>query len=128
MKYISFILSQPHVMKKIRTEFSVNPEFDPSKVLKASSAAEGLCKWVQAMEIYDRVAKVVAPKKAKLGEAEESLNKTVKILESKRSELREVEERVEKLKSQFAEMTEKKKQLEKQVRFFVCCCYMDWRL
>ena len=45
-------------MKKIRAEYSTNPEFDPNKVRTASSAAEGLCKWVQAMEIYDRVAKV----------------------------------------------------------------------
>ena len=45
-------------MKKIRTEYMSNPEFDPVKVRAASSAAEGLCKWVQAMEIYDRVAKV----------------------------------------------------------------------
>lgn len=35
-----------------------NPDFDPSIVAKASSAAEGLCKWIQAMEMYDRVAKV----------------------------------------------------------------------
>ena len=45
-------------MKKIRAEFVPNPEFDPVKVRTASSAAEGLCRWVQAMEIYDRVAKV----------------------------------------------------------------------
>ena len=45
-------------MAKIRKEYSSNAEFDPAKVVKASSAAEGLCKWVQAMEIYDRVAKV----------------------------------------------------------------------
>ena len=45
-------------MKKIRSEFTPNPEFDPVKVRTASSAAEGLCRWVQAMEIYDRVAKV----------------------------------------------------------------------
>ena len=49
---------QVHTMKKIRTEYMSNPEFDPVKVRAASSAAEGLCKWVQAMEIYDRVAKV----------------------------------------------------------------------
>jgi len=36
-----------------------NPDFDPSIVVKASSAAEGLCKWIQAMEVYDRVAKVL---------------------------------------------------------------------
>ncbi len=34
-----------------------NPEFVPDKVKAASSAAEGLCKWVRAMEAYDRVAK-----------------------------------------------------------------------
>ena len=47
-------------MAKIRKEYIPNPDFDPQKVRTASSAAEGLCKWVQAMEIYDRVAKVHA--------------------------------------------------------------------
>ena len=45
-------------MNKIRKEYIPNPDFDPQKVRTASSAAEGLCKWVLAMEIYDRVAKV----------------------------------------------------------------------
>lgn len=47
-------------MSKIRKEYIPNPDFDPQKVRTASSAAEGLCKWVQAMEIYDRVAKVTS--------------------------------------------------------------------
>ena len=51
----------PHIMKKIRTEYIDNPEFDPDKVRTASSAAEGLCKWIRAMEVYDRVAKVRWP-------------------------------------------------------------------
>ena len=70
-------------MKKIRGEYISNPEFDPAKVSKASSAAEGLCKWVMAMEVYDRVAKVVAPKKEKLKEAEEQLAQTMGILNGK---------------------------------------------
>lgn len=45
-------------MDRIRSEFLKNDNFDPAKVRTASSAAEGLCKWVIAMEIYDRVAKV----------------------------------------------------------------------
>lgn len=45
-------------MQKIRSEYMTNPDFDPSIVAKASSAAEGLCKWIKAMEVYDRVAKV----------------------------------------------------------------------
>ena len=56
----------------------------------ASSAAEGLCRWVKAMEVYDRVAKVVAPKKVKLKEAQKELQETMEILNTKRAELKEV--------------------------------------
>ncbi|KAK7101384.1 hypothetical protein V1264_019771 [Littorina saxatilis] len=104
-----------HVMAKIRKEFITNPEFDPAKVANASSAAEGLCKWILAMEIYDRVAKVVAPKKIKLGEAESELNATMAKLNEKRAELAAVEKRLADLKSTFQEMTDKKAKLEAQV-------------
>ena len=53
----------PATMKIIRTKFVDNPEFNPEIISSASSAAEGLCRWVLAMEIYDRIAKVVGPKK-----------------------------------------------------------------
>ena len=35
-----------------------NPDFTPEVIVKVSNACEGLCKWVRAMEVYDRVAKV----------------------------------------------------------------------
>lgn len=56
--FLFYFYCQVHIMSKIRKEYIPNPDFDPQKVRTASSAAEGLCKWVQAMEIYDRVAKV----------------------------------------------------------------------
>ncbi|XP_052285538.1 dynein axonemal heavy chain 12-like isoform X2 [Dreissena polymorpha] len=105
----------PAIMQKIRKEFIGNPEFDPAKVANASSAAEGLCKWIMAMEIYDRVAKVVAPKKARLAEAEAELNATMKTLNAKRAELAAVEKKLADLKATFKEMTDKKAQLEFQV-------------
>ncbi len=108
--------SQVPVMTKIRKEYITNADFDPAKVANASSAAEGLCKWVLAMELYDRVAKVVAPKKIALAEAEAELEATMAQLNEKRSELRRVEERLANLKQQFQEMTEKKEKLEFQVR------------
>lgn len=60
------------IVDKIRP-YVHNPEFEPSKILQASKAAYGLCCWVRAMEAYDRVAKIVGPKKQKLGEAEKEL-------------------------------------------------------
>lgn len=77
-------------MSKIRKEFIPNPDFDPNKVKNASSAAEGLCRWVIAMEIYDRVAKVVAPKKIKLKEVEAEVKELMELLNAKRAELKEV--------------------------------------
>ncbi|XP_015263237.1 PREDICTED: dynein heavy chain 12, axonemal, partial [Gekko japonicus] len=103
------------VMQKIRSEYLTNPEFDPPKVAKASSAAEGLCKWIMAMEVYDRVAKVVAPKKARLAEAQQSLAQTMALLNQKRAELQAVEDRLEALQQTFEEKTEEKARLEFQV-------------
>ncbi|XP_052045898.1 dynein axonemal heavy chain 12 [Apodemus sylvaticus] len=103
------------VMQKIRSEYLTNPEFDPPKVAKASSAAEGLCKWIMAMEVYDRVAKVVAPKKARLAEAQRSLAETMELLNQKRAELAQVEHHLENLQKTFQEKTEEKAALEDQV-------------
>ncbi|KAF4024010.1 hypothetical protein G4228_015792 [Cervus hanglu yarkandensis] len=103
------------IMQKIRGEYLTNPEFDPPKVAKASSAAEGLCKWIMAMEVYDRVAKVVAPKKARLTEAQKSLAETMELLNQKRAELAEVEHHLENLERVFLEKTEEKARLEDQV-------------
>jgi dynein heavy chain len=105
----------PAAMKLIRTKYMENPEFDPEKVKNASSAAEGLCKWIRAMECYDRVAKVVAPKKESLAIAEKELAETMAKLQEKRATLNAVEERMAKLESKFKEMVAKKELLEKQV-------------
>ena len=67
-----------------------NPEFDPSLVKNASKACEGICKWVRALDIYDRVIKIVAPKKIKLAEAEAELDVQMTNLNQKRAELKTV--------------------------------------
>lgn len=60
----------PRMIETIRRVYTSNPDFTPAVAAKASSAAEGLCKWVCAMERYEEVAKVVAPKQAALKEAQ----------------------------------------------------------
>jgi len=42
------------IMKVIREKYIPNPEFVPEKIKNASTAAEGLCKWVRAMDSYDK--------------------------------------------------------------------------
>lgn len=43
-------------VKKIRQKYINNPDFDPDKIKNVSSACEGLCKWVIAIEVYDGVS------------------------------------------------------------------------
>lgn len=102
----------PDIMKKIRKEYIPNPVFDPRVVAKASSAAEGLCKWIIAIDLYDAVAKVVAPKKAKLNAAKELLKETKKFLAEKRALAAELEAKVSKLNEELAFANSEKRRLE----------------
>ena len=92
-----------------------NPEFKPEVVKNASMACEGLVKWVCAMDVYDRVAKVVAPKKLKLASAEQELSVQMEKLNVKRSQLQTVEDKLQTLNDEFEAMQQKKKDLEDNI-------------
>ena len=62
------------VIQKIQERVLSNENFDPEKVKQASAACEGLCKWISAIVEYDKVIKVVAPKRAALEEAQANYN------------------------------------------------------
>lgn len=105
----------PACMKKIREKFINNEDFQPSVIKNVSSACEGLCKWVRALEVYDRVAKVVAPKRERLKEAEAKLAVQMEQLNIKRAELKAVEDRLQALNDDFNAMNNKKEELEKNI-------------
>jgi len=100
-----------------------NPEFDPVKVKQASKAAYGLCSWVRAMESYDRVAKVVAPKKAALAEAEVDLEKVMSALRVKQAELKAVEDKLAMLDADLKQKQSNKAKLEADVE--MCTVKLD---
>lgn len=110
-------------MQHIRKDFMTNPEFDPAKVARASSAAEGLCKWIMAMEQYDRVAKIVAPKRLKLAEAEEELAGNMAALKKTQMALQEVEDKLENLQNQLQATQDEKQRLEDEV--MLCATKLD---
>ncbi|KAM4725109.1 LOW QUALITY PROTEIN: dynein axonemal heavy chain 3-like [Anableps anableps] len=99
-------------IKKIR-KFIDHP--DPSVIKNVSSACEGLCKWVRAMEVYERVIRVVAPKKERLKLAENELAVQMDMLAVKRAELKKVEDRLQSLNDDLAAMIDKKKDLEDNI-------------
>ncbi|GFR52768.1 hypothetical protein Agub_g15379 [Astrephomene gubernaculifera] len=102
----------PRIIERIRREFTSNPEFTPNNAAKASSAAEGLCKWVCAMDQYDRVAKVVAPKREALAVAEAEYGKVMDALKAKQADLAEVMGRLATLERQLERSMAEKSRLE----------------
>ena len=97
------------VMKEIRQKFTTdNEDFVPDKIKSASTAAEGMCKWVLAIESYDRVAKVVAPKKEKLKGAEAELEEAMKGLRVKQAQLKDVQDKLASLQKTLEENKQKK--------------------
>nr|XP_024216642.1 dynein heavy chain 7, axonemal-like [Halyomorpha halys] len=105
----------PNIMKAVRTQYLNHKDFKPKVVAKASSAAEGLCKWVIALDKYDVVVKEVAPKKEKLKIAEKEYSETMAILEEKRNLLKGLEDKLAELKENLREANERKIRLQNEV-------------
>ncbi len=84
-------------------------------IVQVSAACVGLCQWVLALEVYERVAKVVAPKKEKLKIAEAELAVQMRKLEGKRAELKEVVDKLQALKDELDAMVRKKDELESNI-------------
>ncbi|TMS06223.1 Dynein heavy chain 7, axonemal, partial [Larimichthys crocea] len=105
----------PNRIAIIRNKYITNPDFVPEKIRTASTAAEGMCKWVCAMDKYDKVAKVVAPKKEKLAQAEGELMVAMQSLQKKQAALKEVQDKLAKLQETLDANKTKKADLENQV-------------
>uniref|UniRef100_A0A669PU78 Dynein axonemal heavy chain 7 n=1 Tax=Phasianus colchicus TaxID=9054 RepID=A0A669PU78_PHACC len=113
----------PAYMAVIRKQYLTNPEFVPDKIRNASTAAEGLCKWVIAMDVYDKVIKNVAPKKLKLNEAEGELKIAMDGLRKKQADLKEVQDKLAVLQQTLESKKQEKTDLENQVD--LCCKKMQ---
>ncbi|ESO88893.1 hypothetical protein LOTGIDRAFT_125424 [Lottia gigantea] len=103
------------IMKKIRDKYISNPDFDPAIIKNISSACEGLCKWVRAMDIYDSVIKVVAPKQRSLKAAESVLAEQMAKLHQTQAELKEVTDKLQTLNDHLEQKQIEKKNLEDNI-------------
>ncbi|KAM6407469.1 LOW QUALITY PROTEIN: dynein axonemal heavy chain 3 [Rhynochetos jubatus] len=104
----------PAVMKRIRERFIHHPHFQPA-VIRVSSACEGLCKWMRAMEVYDHVVKVFARKHKRLRAAEALLNIQMRKLKTKQAELKEVVDHLQALHDEFNKMNDRKRELKNNI-------------
>merc|ERR1719440_937671 len=75
-------------------KYTKQAEFDPEIVGAVSKACKSLCMWVRAMEVYGRIAKDVAPKRAKLQQAMKTLEAKQKQLAAALAKVKEITDKV----------------------------------
>ncbi|RYY35578.1 hypothetical protein EON62_02400, partial [archaeon] len=105
----------PKIIAKV-TKYVRDPEFTPDTVSKVSMAATSLCLWVRAIYKYDEVARTIAPKKAKLAEAEAELAGAQGVLAEKRAALARIQARLAELKASYQASLAKRDELDRQMK------------
>ncbi|XP_055588743.1 dynein axonemal heavy chain 7 isoform X2 [Uranotaenia lowii] len=121
MKFLDGLLNfekddiPPRVIQKLEERILTNESFDPEKVKVASTACEGLCKWILAIVKYDVVAKEIAPKKAALREADGKYNDAMAILNAKLEQLAIVENNLAELQRKLDEQIQQHAKLQANV-------------
>jgi dynein heavy chain len=96
----------------VRKRYLEDESFNVENARKGSKALGGLCAWVRAMDVYERVAKVVKPKQLALAQAELELKDKMDALNEKKTTLQRVEDELAELQSQFEAATARKEDLE----------------
>eukprot|EP00762_Andalucia_godoyi_P001076 ANDGO_01965.mRNA.1 Dynein-1-beta heavy chain len=99
------------VVKKLQ-KFIKDPEFEPETVGKQSLAAKSLCMWIIAIDLYNRVAKNVEPKRQALNEAKSKLEVMQAQLAEKRGALNKVESELKELQRLYQTSMKEKADLE----------------
>ena len=99
------------VITNIRKNFLSDPDFNPARVKKASSAAEGICKWVLAIDKYDSVLRSIRPKVKAIAEAEKKLKETLELLHKNQAHLKQIEGDILALESRYEKALREKTQL-----------------
>jgi dynein heavy chain, axonemal len=101
----------PKLIGKVREQFISQEDFNRERAGTAAKAAEGMCAWCIAMDKYERVAKLVAPKRAALATAMEKLAVTQANLSEKRAALKKVEDELGALQTRYDAALKRKEEL-----------------
>ena len=92
-----------------------SPDFQVSVISRVSKAATSMCQWVRAMEKYYWVSRSVAPKRAKLEEAQTSLNETMRALNELKEKMKESEMKILEMEKKYNDSVLKKEELSRKV-------------
>jgi len=107
-------LSEPQ-LKKIRKYLDNKAKWNFDAIQKQSQPAANLSQWAKAMSDYQKVWKVVEPKKIKVAELQKTVNEAQAVLKVKMDAVRVVKEKVANLQKTIDDLQSKKADTERQM-------------
>ncbi|CAB3255291.1 unnamed protein product [Arctia plantaginis] len=84
------------ILKKLKA-YLTHKDFNPDTVVKVSKVCRSMVLWVQAIDMYAKVFRVVEPKIIKHKEAAAILKSVMAVLRAKQKEVEEIEEKLAKM-------------------------------
>ena len=105
--------------KLIRDKYLANPDINPDKS-KSNLAAMDVCaramyRWVLAIDMYEKVAKNIAPKRESLVKAEGDYQESLEQLNKKKRNLSEAQEKLKAVQDDLQQKKQRKAELENEV-------------
>lgn len=110
---------QQKTAKLIREKYLQNTEMNPDKskstVAAIDTVSRALYRWVNAIDMYEKVAKTIAPKRDSLMRAEADHQESLDQLTLKKQYLREAQEKLKSVHDDMQQKKQKKAELENEV-------------
>ncbi len=105
--------------KLIRDKYLSNTDINPDKTKSNLAAMDvtsrALYRWVVAIDMYEKVAKNIAPKRESLTKAEADYQESLEQLNKKKDSLREAQEKLKAVQEDLQQKKQKKAELENEV-------------
>ena len=104
--------------KLIRDKYLSHPDINPDKS-KSNLAAMDVCaramyRWVIAIDMYEKVAKNIAPKRESLAKAESDYQESLEQLNKKKENLREAQDKLKAVQEDLQQKKQRKAELENE--------------
>ncbi|XP_037299908.1 dynein heavy chain 6, axonemal isoform X2 [Manduca sexta] len=101
-------------LKKIKV-YLTHKDFNPDTVVKVSKVCRSMVLWVQAIDMYAKVFRVVEPKILKHKEAAAILKSVMAVLRAKQKEVEAIEAQLEKMMDELRVVEEERQKLQADV-------------
>nr|XP_040564670.1 dynein heavy chain 7, axonemal-like [Lepeophtheirus salmonis] len=109
----------PKVMKIIREKYlsqqDMNPDKSKSSVTAADLVSRAMFRWIQSLDMYEKVARNIAPKRETLTKADTDFQESLENLTGKKEILRRSQEKLKIIMNDLQEKKQRKAELENEV-------------